>query len=88
MAGYTEARKRGRKMDHRNYYSLLELKDVFIAAPCGVCIFDSATGQPLFLNEIYYRITGYTPEEYDRLIGEQYKRLIFPPDLAECESNM
>ena len=67
-------------MDERDQYSLEKMKSVFAAAPCGVGIFAAGTREPLFLNNAYYRLVGYTPEEYRQLISNEDRKLFYPPD--------
>ena len=67
-------------MDERDQYSLEKMKSVFAAAPCGVGIFAAVTREPLFLNNAYYRLVGYTPEEYRQLISNEDRKLFYPPD--------
>lgn len=57
---------------------LTELVD---AVPSGVALYD-VTGTPrlLYGNETLRRMCGYTGDEYDRLMAEDYHRLIDPAD--------
>ncbi|MCH3967904.1 MAG: PAS domain-containing protein [Atopobiaceae bacterium] len=61
---------------------LERLKALLAAAPCGVAIFEAGTRQPLYLNDAYYRIVGYTPEEYERLVGDNDRALVFGHDFT------
>ena len=72
-------------MNTRESYTLEKLKSIFTAAPCGVGVFAAETYEPLFLNDAYYRLVGYTQEEYKKLISNQDQRLFFPPDQAMAE---
>lgn len=67
-------------MNERESYNLDELKGIFTPAPCGVGVFAMGTREPLFLNDAYYRIVGYTPEEYSDIIANDDKKLVYPPD--------
>ncbi len=44
---------------------LEELERLLEMAPCGIGLFDAATGKRIFLNKAYYDIVGFTPEEYE-----------------------
>ncbi|MEA4923120.1 MAG: hypothetical protein VB031_07095 [Eubacteriaceae bacterium] len=67
-------------MDGQKHYNIDKLKKVFAAAPCGIGIFVAETRQPLFLNDAYYRLTGYTPEEYAEIISNEEQKLMFSLD--------
>ena len=70
--------------EHENYH-IDELKSIFSAAPCGVGIFSGQEHNPLFLNDAYFRMVGYTPEEYKRVIANDDTQLFFPEDLPVNE---
>ena len=61
--------------------SMIErLRTLFSAAPCAVGVFDAPTGECLYANDVYYELLGYTQEEYARLIGADYSRLVYKAD--------
>lgn len=68
-------------MNERESYTLEHLKSVFASAPCGVGVFAAQARDPLFLNDAYFRMVGYTPEEYAELISNEDQKLLFPMDL-------
>ncbi len=72
-------------MNERSSYALEKLKSVFSNAPCGVGVFASGTREPLFLNDAYYHIVGYTPQEYGDLVSNQDQKLLFPMDVSMNE---
>ncbi len=74
-------------MDEQKRYQLDDVRDVFSTAPCGIGIFDPKTREPIFLNTAYYKLVGYTPEEYAELIANNDQRLIFSDDRAITKEN-
>ncbi len=54
---------------------------------CGIGIFNAETRQPLFLNDAYYHMVGYTKEEYAAVIADDGQKLIYPKDLPICRGS-
>ncbi|WP_244062763.1 PAS domain-containing protein [Faecalicatena contorta] len=48
-------------------------------APCGIGLYDLETSEPIFLNKAYYKLIGYTEEEYQP-IKTDFDALMFPQD--------
>lgn len=67
-------------MKKQDGYTLNELKGVFAQAPCGVGIFTAYEQTALYYNEAYFKLVGYTPEEYAGQIGKEYQKLVFAED--------
>ncbi|MCI2056596.1 MAG: PAS domain-containing protein [Oscillibacter sp.] len=74
-------------MDEQKYYQIEELKSIFSAAPFGIAIFIAQTRQPLFLNNAYYHLVGYAPDEYAKLIANEDQKLLYPADLPISRKN-
>ena len=51
-------------------------------APCGVGIFEIEDGTPVFLNQMYFSMVGYSREEYHKLYEAGRENRIFPSDLS------
>ncbi len=66
-------------------YHLETLENIFSNAPCGVGVFDAQTMKPMFLNNAYYRMIEYTPQEYEALIEGHTEHLVYDEgrDIAE-----
>lgn len=64
-------------MKSQNAYALESLKSVLAAAPCGVGVFTARERKALYYNGAYFKLVGYTPEEYAEQIGGDYQKLIF-----------
>lgn len=60
-----------------------EAETILQDLPIGVGIFDNATRAPLFLNDQYYQLLEYSKEDYQRVIAENYMKLVFPADLSQ-----
>ncbi|NCB32721.1 MAG: PAS domain S-box protein [Erysipelotrichia bacterium] len=67
-------------------YHIETFKQVFRDAPFGVGVFDLQTGQSLFLNEAFYRIIEYTPEEYNAIISDDLSLLLYDQDKIITET--
>ncbi|MDD3369790.1 MAG: hypothetical protein PHP50_13070 [Lachnospiraceae bacterium] len=50
-------------------------------APCGIGIYDISTSLPVFLNDSYYNIIGYTREEYAPIMANS-EALMFSTDIS------
>ena len=50
-------------------------------APCGIGLYDAETSIPVFLNKAYYKLIGYTEEEYE-IHKSDPEYLIFPEDVS------
>lgn len=50
-------------------------------APCGIGLYDSVTSIPVFLNDAYYQIIGYSREEYEPLMND-IDALMFKSDIS------
>lgn len=74
-------------MDESNRYQLKDVREIFSIAPFGIGVFDRQSREPIFLNEAYYKLVGYTPEEYTKLIANQDQKLIFPDDRLINQKN-
>ncbi len=63
--------------------SNLKLTSLMNAVPGGIALYD-LTAQPrlLYYNDVLRNMTGYTAEEYDRLMTENFHLLIDPRDRA------
>lgn len=59
---------------------LEQLKKIAELSPIGIGLFDLTTSAPVFLNQAYYNLVGYTREEYQTFIHDN-ERLMFPDDL-------
>ncbi len=57
-----------------------ELENIFDAAPCGVGILSVDDRRPMYFNRAYYRLFGYTPQEYGEQIGDDFQKLLVPRD--------
>ncbi len=64
-------------MKLQNGYELEKLKGVFSVAPCGVALFRAKDQTALYYNDAYYKLVGYTPEEYAAQVDGDYQKLIF-----------
>lgn len=73
-------------MDKEFKFKLQYLENAFATAPCGVGIFEENSGKMIFLNTAYYKLIGYSPEEYSREIGDGYEQLIFGADISISDS--
>ncbi|MCI2056340.1 MAG: PAS domain-containing protein [Oscillibacter sp.] len=59
---------------------LKQLKKLLNQAPCGIGLFETESAYPAFLNDEYFRIVGYTREEYQRVMVDGMKALVIPSD--------
>lgn len=51
-------------MKSENTEVLEQMKIIGDLAPCGIGLYDLETSEPIFLNKAYYKLIGYTEEEY------------------------
>ncbi|NCB92431.1 MAG: PAS domain S-box protein [Clostridia bacterium] len=49
--------------------------------PCGIGIFEIESSMPVFLNDAYFDIIGYSREEYAAIQREQAEKLVYSPDM-------
>lgn len=71
-------------------YLIEDIEKLFANIPCGVGIFDTQHN-PLFLNDAYYDLVGYSPEEYKSIIDNRDESLIFQsdePNLAQIRLDL
>ncbi len=61
--------------------SLDAVEEIFSCAPCGIGFFVVDSQKPLYLNDAYYKLVGYTPQEYKDQIGTEYQKLFFAEDI-------
>lgn len=67
-------------MKSQNGHEFEKLKDIFSVSPCGVGIFTMEDQMPIYYNDTYYKLVGYTPEEYRMEIDKDYQKIIFEDD--------
>lgn len=75
-------------MDGFDTYSMEKLERILSTAPCGVGIFTLQHHTALYFNPAYYRLVGYTPEEYASIKGDKKESLLYPEDLKLSDSAM
>ena len=68
--------------------SLEELKKMLNQAPCGIGLFEyRGNGRAAYLNDTYYRLTGYTRDEYASLGETVIPGLMYEADLHIVSAN-
>jgi PAS domain S-box-containing protein len=68
--------------------SLEELKKMLNQAPCGIGLFEyKGNGKAAYLNDTYYRLIGYTRDEYASLGESVISDLIYQEDLHVISAN-
>ncbi len=61
--------------------TLDDYKDMLDSVPCGAGLFDEEDfWNACYLNEAYYKLMGYTKQEYQALSGESISNLLHPLD--------
>lgn len=63
-----------------NIFGLDQLKSLCDSAPCGMGIFTNHNETPLYLNEAYFKLIGYTSDEYKKEFSDCADKLLIPDD--------
>jgi PAS domain S-box-containing protein len=71
-------------MDGIHNYHLEDLKVILSAVPCGAGVFTEQK-EPLYLNDIYADLTGYSLDNYHKLINSKKQNDMFQKDLKDYE---
>lgn len=61
--------------------SIEQLELLMSQAPCGVDLFEIDTRHPIYFNDEYYKISGYTKEEYKNIRENKAETLLFQEDM-------
>lgn len=76
---YNRSGKEANSDESENTEVLEQMKIIGDLAPCGIGLYDLETSEPIFLNKAYYKLIGYTEEEYQP-IKTDFDALMFPQD--------
>ena len=67
--------------------AFMQMETLMNQAPCGIGLFDIDTGLPVFLNDEYYHIVGYTKKEYEAILSHSTEALVFSKDMKTAQQS-